>query len=367
MKNRQVELFAVTPPGFEQVCAAELLHLGIEPVAAERGGVSFGGKLREIYLANLWLRSAARVLVRFGDIQARDFPSLFRKAVRLGWGEFIRPGQPLRFRVSSRGSRLQHGKRIAETLEMAARQALGVRDGDVQGPEQLILVRLEDDRCVLSIDSSGDLLHRRGYRESQGAAPLRENLAAAILLLLGWQAPEPLVDPFCGSGTFAVEAALLASGTAPGRNREFAFMQWPGFRHGLWNLLLGEAARSIREVEGPIVFASDLDGDVLEVARANAVRAGVSELIEWRCEDALQVELPARSGVLVANPPYGARLETPETIAHIFRQLDRLFLDDWSSWRKGIITPDPSLFELWRARRRLRFRNGGLPVVLLAD
>ncbi|ORJ62418.1 THUMP domain-containing class I SAM-dependent RNA methyltransferase [Geothermobacter hydrogeniphilus] len=367
MKNRQVDLFAVVPPGFEQVCAAELLALGMADIGPEAGGVSFTGKLRELYLANLWLRSAGRVLVRFAEVQARDFPSLFRKAVRLPWGEFIRPGQRMRFRVSSRGSRLQHGGRIAETLEMAARQALGVRQEEDGGEEQLVLVRLEKDCCFISIDSSGALLHRRGYRVEPGAAPLRENLAAAILATLAWRSSEPMVDPFCGSGTFAIEAALLAANIPPGRQRGFAFMHWPGFRHGLWKLLLDEADRGLRKESHGLILAADRDAGMLTKARANAELAGVAGMIEWQCSEVIDLRLPTQPGVLVANPPYGDRLEQPENVARLYRQLDALCLTEWRDWRKGIIVPDPALLRQWSGRKKIRFRNGGLPVRLWFD
>lgn len=365
MKNRLVELFAVVTPGFEQACADELHSLGVDRIVIEPGGVGFSGKLSELYLANLWLRSASRVLVRFEDLRARDFPSLFRKAVRLPWGEFVRPGQPLRFRVSARESRLLHSGRIAETLEMAARQALGPGQDAADDPEQLVLVRMEQDCCHLSIDSSGELLHRRGYRVEQGQAPLRENLAAAILLTLAWRRDEPLVDPFCGSGTFAIEAALMAANRPPGQNRSFAFMHWPGFRHGLWKLLLAEAERAARACDHATILASDRDSEMLSMARRNARAAGVDEQIEFRPAEAADLALPSPPGVLVANPPYGARLEEEQTVARLYRQMDQLCEREWKPWRKGIISPNPAFFERWRPAQKIRFRNGGLPVRLL--
>lgn len=368
MKNRPVDQFAVVPPGFEAVCARELVALGFEDVIPATGGVGYRGGLRELYLANLWLRSASRVLVRMGEVVARDFPALYQKAGRLPWGEFIRPGQPLQFRVTSHESRLQHKGRIAETLELAARKSFGAQPLNPELPTQLILVRLDQDRIQFSIDSSGALLHRRGYRKEQGSAPLRENLAAAILLYLDWRPEESLVDPFCGSGTFAIEAALIASHRPPGRKRNFAFMHWPGFRQGLWDQLLNEADRACRCEVAPVILGSDLDDGMLAIARANAEAAGVADMMTWQHEDFGRLKLPEKPGLLVANPPYGTRLELEDEsgIAELYGQLAKLCNDSWREWRKGILTPDVRLLEPWgRSLDKLRFRNGGIPVKMV--
>lgn len=365
MKNRQVDQFAVVPPGFEAVCARELVALGCADVTSAVGGVGYRGGLRELYQANLWLRSASRVLVRLGEVSAKDFPALFQKAGRLPWGEFVRPGQPVQFRVTSHESRLQHKGRIAETLELAVRKSFGDQPLNPELPTQLILVRLEQDRIQFSVDSSGELLHRRGYRREQGAAPLRENLAAAILLYLGWQAGQTLVDPFCGSGTFAIEAALIAGRRPPGQARSFAFMHWPGFRQGLWNLLLATAERDYCNAAG-VILASDQDGAMLDKARVNAEMAGVGDSITWQQEDFARLQLPEVPGVLVANPPYGTRLEEEAGSAELYGRLATLCGNDWRDWRKGILTPDLRLLEPWgRPMEKLRFRNGGIPVKLV--
>jgi len=365
VKNRTVEQYAVVPPGLEPVCAAELTALGITDVRQEKGGVGWRGGLRELYLANLWLRSASRVLVRFAELTARDFPTLFRRAARLPWGEFIRPGQQVIFRVSSRRSRLVHGGRIAETLGLAMRRALGDPPDDPERPVQQVVARLYQDRMLLSIDSSGVHLHRRGYRRLQGNAPLRENLAAGMLLLAGWNGETPLVDPFCGAGTLAIEAALIASRIPPGACRAFAFMHWPGFRSGLWQLLLAEAERWRRTPPAPIV-GGDLDGEVLGLARRNAESAGVGDAIIWRQDDFAAIELPKRAGLLAANPPYGERLGDDAEVRRLYRRLGECCRRQWHDWHKAILTPDPSWLGVWgRDRPRLALRNGGLAVWLV--
>ncbi len=188
MDHRRTEkLFAIVSPGLENVCAEELNALGITVEAVTTGGVAFSGRLRDVYLCNLWLRTASRVLVRFADFRSRDFPDLYRRAHLLPWGRFLRTDTSVSFRVSCHGSRLNHTVRIAETLESAINQALGRSTNPVSDYSQQILVRIVDDQVTLSIDSSGELLHRRGYRQSVTVAPLRETLAAGVLMLLGWE------------------------------------------------------------------------------------------------------------------------------------------------------------------------------------
>ena len=238
-KDCEQPLFAITAPGLEALCAGELTALGLanRPVP---GGVEFHGGLREIYLANLWLRTATRVVVRLDSFRCRSFPDLFQRTRRLPWGQFLRTQTRVEVSASSRGSRLFHTDRIADTV----REAIGHDSAVSLAPcTQRLLVRFEDDICQLSVDSSGELLHRRGYRQDAAPAPLRETLAAAMLLLAGWDGRERLLDPLCGSGTLPIEAALLAGRRPPGAQRTFAFMDWPGYRPGLWQALQVEAVR----------------------------------------------------------------------------------------------------------------------------
>ncbi len=367
MKNREVVQYAVVPPGLEPLCARELQALGIEPEVVEPGGVAWRGRLRELYLANLWLRSASRILVRCAELKARDFPSLFRKAVRLPWGEFVRPGQPVAFRISSRRSRLVHRDRIAETLALAAHQALGQPELDPELPPQTFVGRFFQDCLLLSADSSGDHLHRRGYRIRQGEAPLRENLAAGMLLTVGYEGG-PLVDPFCGSGTLAIEAALIAGRRAPGRRRSFAFMHWPGFRDGLWKLLLQEADRAAVAIPEGMIHASDSDPEMVAVACANAIRAGLDGEVVWSCRDALDLEPPAPSGLWIANPPYGERLGEPAAVRSFCRRLGDRLGRVWAGWQRAVLLPDPALLgPVQRTWSRMPLRNGGLKVWLAGE
>lgn len=367
MKKKRSQFFVVAAPGLEKVCEAEALSLGLEEVQSSSGGVVFSGGLRELYLANLHMRTATRVLVRLGDFKATDFPDLFRKALRLPWGSFLRPDTAIEVRATSHRSRLIHTGRIAETVAAAIDRALGRSAGftAVPGFKQMILVRFEDDSCTISCDSSGELLHKRGYRLSTGAAPLRETLAAASLLLLGWDGTVPLCDPLCGSGTIAVEGALLAAKQPPGRHREFAFMHWPGYRQGLWQALTSDADRRVVTSAAPI-FASDSDSCVLAIAEQNAQQAGVNTLIDFHCSDLLSLPVRRGPGLVLCNPPYGIRLERGEDLLALYKDLGEGFKRAFPGWTIAFISPDDKLAMATGLDVSMcaRLLNGGLSVSL---
>jgi putative N6-adenine-specific DNA methylase len=365
--NVKFELFAVTAPGLEAVCARELAALGMADVRPVGGGVEFTGELRDVYLANLWLRTASRVVVRLGGFRSRDFPELFRKASRLPWGRFIRPETRVMLRVASHRSRLQHTGRIAATVGEAIDRALGRPAPPADGPEQLVLVRFEDDACLISVDSSGTLLHRRGYREEAAQAPLRETLAAGLLLLLDWDGSVPLLDPMCGSGTLPIEAALLACNRPPGGQREFAFMTWPRYRPGLWQALLTEAARGGREGDIPIRGA-DRDSVVLAAARRNAERAGVQGKIDFSLGELGQTPAAGGIGLLLCNPPYGQRLGREEDLRPLFRALGEVCRSSLPGWRVAFLSPSGHLARATGLPLRpvAVLSNGGIAVTLWA-
>jgi len=369
MKKRQSQFFVITAPGLEEVCSAEAVALRLEEVVASPGGVAFSGGLRELYTANLHLRTATRILVRLADFKATDFPELFRKVLRLPWGSFLRPDTAIEIRATAHRSRLIHTGRIVETVQAAIERALGRSapgDGDSHaGFKQLILIRFEDDVCTISCDSSGDLLHKRGYRTAAGAAPLRETLAAASLLLLGWDGSIPLCDPLCGSGSIAVEGGLIATHRPPGRHRHFAFMHWPGYRPGLWQALTDDADRRIVVPIAPI-YASDSDRHVLSVARQNAHQAGVREFIDFMCSELQSLPVRPGPGLVLCNPPYGIRLEHGEDLHALFRNLGEGFKRAFPGWTIAFIAPDDHLARATdlEVHTRAHLLNGGLAVAI---
>lgn len=369
MDQRRTENFyVVVSPGLEKTCAAELAALGIAPRQIDKGGIAWTGRLRELYLANLWLRTASRVLLRLAECRSRDFPDLHRKALRLPWGRFIHPDTPVALRVTCHASRLSHTRRVAETLESALNRTIGRTANPVGRDPQLVMARIVDDVVTISIDTSGELLHRRGYRSSVTAAPLRETLAAGILMLLDWQRSEALVDPMCGSGSFPVEAAMLARRQAPGRNRTFAFMAWPGYRAGLWQLLCDEAQRGQLD-DAVQISGYDTDPAAMAAARDNCARSGNAERVYFDRLSLAEQPIHDGRGLVLCNPPYGKRLELAGDQLACYRDIGRQLGRSYPGWRKALLCPDPDLV----AATGLPFRqvaeldNGGLRVGLFAS
>ncbi len=358
MKNTIEPLFIVVPPGLEKLCAAELAQLNIHYDAITTGGISLRGNLDTIYRCNLWLRCASRVLVRLDSFKCRDFPTLFNKASKSTWGRFITAGQTLEIRVSCRGSRLNHTGRIAATISKAAGKHISTAPAqDSQTSRQLVFVRLDDDICTISIDSSGELLHRRGYRHHTSAAPLRENLAAACLAHCNWHGQRPLHDPFCGSGTFAIEAALYAANIAPGLQRQFSFQHWPGFRHGLWDNLRASAISGQTSPQTTI-SAADICTQALAAARINAANAGVAEWITFSQADAFSSTASTANGLLICNPPYGQRLHSSHNTSATIKRIKEQLRHYPGNWHGAALLPGNG------SANTLSFKNGGLAVTL---
>lgn len=363
MGNQPDNFFAVSAPGLETLVAEELSSLGISassPSSLESrtereydtGGVSFTGGLDELYRANLHLRTASRVLVRLGDFYAAGFPELRKKAGRLAWERFLQPGQPVDLHVTCHKSRLYHSGAVAERVLAAITDRLGksvqqgkstARGEEAEGSAgQIVVVRLAHDHCIISIDSSGALLHRRGYRLATAKAPLRETLAAAMLMAAGWDVCAPLIDPFCGSGTIAIEAALLSRGIPPGSNRQFAFMRWPGYRADRWQAHLA-AAQSQSTRQFPVIQASDRDAGAVRIAQENARRAGVEDAIAFTCQAVSAIQPPQEQGWIVTNPPYGVRLSAGKDLRNLYSQIGNMLRARCRGWQVAILCSDAVL------------------------
>ncbi|MEA3545839.1 MAG: class I SAM-dependent RNA methyltransferase [Thermodesulfobacteriota bacterium] len=366
MKQPLNHYFVVTAPGFEHICAQELTDLGIQPFNVIRGGVEFEGGLRELYLANLWLRSASRILVRLGEVAARDFPVLFQRLSRLAWGRFIKPGKSCEIRVVSHRSRLIHTDRIAETCEAAMIKSLGEKNGG-SGSKQKVFLRMSDDRCQVSIDSSGEHLHRRGYRQARVTAPLRETLAAGCLLACDYDGSSPLLDMMTGSGTLVIEAALIALHRAPGKEREFAFMDWPKYRPGLWRHLLTEAKREEKSTIPAPILAVDNNPKAIAAVQKNLEIIGLTDSIQLSCGNMQQLQPRFPDGLMICNPPYGERLGKNASLKALYRDLGRVYGEVFQNWQGSIICPESDLIKMTGISffPLLRFTNGGIKVALL--
>ena len=362
----------MTAPGVESILARELFGMGINPDATATGGVSFNGKIEHIMRANLWSRVANRIIVRLDEFHASTFHELERKAKKIEWARFVASGQTVRFRVTCRKSKLYHSDAVAERLGKAAAAATDAKveaesDEESESESQLFIVRIVNDECTVSVDSSGALLHRRGYRQAVAKAPLRETLAAAMLYGSEWDMSAPLVDPMCGSGTIAIEGAMMARTIAPGIKRSFAFERWPDHDQTEWEAIKDKArSTALPEAPGTIV-ASDRDTGAIAAARENAERAGVAGDINLSVRPISAVEFPENPGWVVSNPPYGLRVGESDTLRNLYAQLGKIMRDRAHGYRLALLSADENL----EAQLRLEFAevfrtsNGGIPVRLV--
>ena len=228
-------------------------------------------------------------------------------------------------------------------------------------PPQLIIVRLSDDKCTISVDSSGELLHKRGYRLAVAKAPLRETLAAALLMASGWDRCAPLLDPFCGSGTIPIEAAMMSQGIPPGLKRNFAFMGWPGYDEAIFNSQKSAVNEQQPEVA---IQASDRDAGAIKIAHENAARAGVEDLIEFKCQAVSSIQPPMGAGWVVTNPPYGLRISEGQDLRNLYAQFGNVLRKHCPGWQVTVLCNDPVLLGQMQLKldTSLGFVNGGISV-----
>jgi putative N6-adenine-specific DNA methylase len=362
--------FAAAAPGTEDLVEVELRGLGLKEVEIIPGGVSFKGDAADLFRVNLYSRVAGRVLVRAARFFAGGFQEFERRIKRVEWGAWLPAGQAVRVRVVAAKTKMNHTGRLEELVLGAIHGQLGEvakagapSSGKGQLPPLEVYLRVRREKVTVSIDTSGEHLHRRGYRTFAGEAPLRENLAAACLMSLGYDGTAPLVDPCCGSGTFAVEAALIATGTAPGLFRGFAFERLPLFDAGAWDALRREALkRSSKGGHAPI-YGSDIDPEAVALAARAAKEAGVGESVQLSVAPMEELVLPGmdQPGVLVANPPYGLRLKGE---ARAYRALHDMLKGSFAGWRWGVIVclkKEAAHFALQGDESR-RFIGAGLPL-----
>jgi putative N6-adenine-specific DNA methylase len=351
---------AVCAPGLEQVCADEVTGLGCRPRPAGPGTVEFDATTRQLYAANVWLRTATRVVVRLATFRATDFARLQDAAAEIDWGTWIGSGMAPRFRVTSRESRLYHTDAIAQRLHQV------VGPPSLGEPEQLFVVRIDRNTVIISADASGEALHHRPWRTDLGDAPLRPTMAAALLLLARWDPDGGLIDPFCGSGTLPIEAALLATGRPPGGERSFAFHTWPRFETGTWASVAGEiaSAERARPVSAGPLIGADRDAAMVARARANAERAGVDDLVELETRVVSHLRARPGPGLVATNPPYGKRMGEG-SLDNLYRRFGAVLRERLPRWDAAAVAADRKL--VMTADRRFaplapRFRHGGVPV-----
>ena len=334
----QFEIFLAAAPGHETPLAEEARERNFGKVRVVPGGVSLRGGWREVWRANLQLRGAGRVLARIATFRAAHLSELERRARAVAWSAVLRPGVPFRVEATSSRSRIYHSGAAAEWVERAVSAALGAAAS--AGAEVIIKVRIEDDTVTLAVDTSGEPLHKRGFKAEVAKAPLRETLAAMVLRQCGWCGNEPLLDPMCGSGTLPIEAAEIAAGLMPGRARHFAFEKLATFDADAFERLKQVRAPAIPGVR---IYGNDRDPGAIRMSRANAERAGVAQFMALEERDIAEILPPAGPpGLVVVNPPYGARIGEARHLAPLYRTLGTS-LRRFTGWRVGLLTSERSL------------------------
>ena len=336
----RIELIAPCHFGLEAVLKREILDLGYEISSVEDGRVTFQGDAEAVCRANIFLRTAERVLLKVGSFQAVSFEELFEKTKALPWEAYIpKDGKFWVTKASSVKSRLFSPSDIQSVMKKAMVRRLQehyhMEWFPEDGPEYPVRVFLKKDQVTVGSDTSGASLHKRGYREVSGKAPITETLAAALIMLTPWRGDRILVDPFCGSGTFPIEAAMMAANIAPGMNRSFTAEKWTNLiPKKLWYDTVDEASDLIREPEETDIQGYDADEDVIRIARRNAAEAGVEHMIHFQRRDVRDLSHPKKYGFIITNPPYGERLEDKKDLPELYRAFGESFrrLETWSAY-----------------------------------
>jgi putative N6-adenine-specific DNA methylase len=364
----EITLIATATFGLEKVVKNEVIALGFENIKVSEGKVEFEATLGDIPRANLWLRSADRVLLKMGEFAAFTFDELFEKTKALPWenlitkdGKFDVNGKAVKSTLGSiRACQSIVKKAVVERLK----EKYNKEWFEETGPEFTIQISMLKDVAVLTIDTSGAGLHKRGYREAGGEAPLKETLAAALVLLSFWDADRILIDPMCGSGTILIEAAMIARHIAPGLQRGFASEKWPAIDEDYWS----ESRLAARDVIIPVhklqLFGYDIDAKSIEVCKSNATIAGVEDVILFERKDIRDLWIDKQYGIVISNPPYGVRMSDFKDINEIYIAINKAFRKKWG-WSLYILTADelfPSYFKRARPDRVRKLYNGNIKV-----
>ena len=361
------EFFATCPRGLETVLADELGALKAQGLNTVGGGVLFSGDFSLCYRVNLESRIASRVLWRITDRPYRDEQDIYRISFAPRWTDWFEPTRTIRVDVSAVKSpltslqfiTLKIKDAVCDKVRLLSRRRPNV---DTHAPDIPIQAHLTDRDCTLYLDTTGEPLFKRGLRRSTGAAPLRENVAAGILRLAGWEPGIPLLDPMCGSATILVEAALLAFDIAPGLGRQFAFEKLTNFDARRWRELRQKTAARQKPKKLLAIYGSDIDPAALKAARANLAAAGVVDCVTLECANVLDITPPAREGIIVTNPPYGVRLGEQQRLAEFYPRLGDRLKKQFTGWRVYLLSADMRLAKLIHlaASKRVPLFNGAL-------
>ena len=372
-------IYLVVPPGLEKVAIQEVNQLFPDLKATSLGDVvgdaglenlEFECDLQTLYKLNLQLRVPNRILVRFAEFHTTSFQDLFSKSVKLPWKQYLKKDVKIAIRTTCHKSKLYHSGAVTQRIHQSIEANLGKKiplikseSEEIKGNHQLIIVRLLHDKLTISIDSSGNPLYMRGYRELVSKAPIRENLAAGMLIASGWTPDQPLFDPFCGSGTIPIEAALMACNRPPGLFRDFGFENWPGFHQTEWQELRKEHKENSIDISAQI-FGSDRDHGTIEIAKKNAEKAAVKNLIHWQQLSISGIKGNNKPGWIITNPPYGIRISSSQDIRNLYSQLGNKVRQDFQGWNILFLSNNFHLATQTKLKIKslLSFSNGGVNV-----
>ena len=375
---RPAEFFAATTPGLETLCQRELKALSLNPSSETpgTGGVTFTGPIQDCYKANLCLRTANRILMRIHVFKASNFPTLKRHLVDFPWELYLQVGSQPLFQITAHRSRLHHSGAIADRFQNSisrrwAKMGIETDSESDENQSQILFVRVKNDAFTVSLDSSGENLYRRGLKKDITAAPLRETIASALLILAQYKPPEPLIDPMSGAGSFSLEAAMQIHNIPPGWFRDFAFYRWPVFKitDKRWNHIRKHMQKEIIEKAPATIYATDVDPAACETLARNSKAAGLSQTIQIANRDFFEFIPDKRNrtpGLIVINAPFGRRIGS-------FEQSDRLFLNlfnrlktMWQGWKVGLVIPRRNLLKKVPFYNvPLSIRHGGLQLYLV--
>ena len=366
---------ATTQFGLEEILAEELHQLGATIEKVGQRAVEFVGDLQLCYEANLWCRTAVRILRPFAGFYARDEKALYREVSRIDWQEYIQLGQTFAITAVVNKSTFEHSLFVAQLTKDAIVDQFRARTGsrpsvDVKNPDVRLHLHMLENEVVLSLDSSGESLHKRGYRQQTNVAPLNEALAAGMLLLAGWDGKKTLVDPMCGSGTLLTEAALLAQRIAPGLYHEgrFAFENWPDFDKALWESVRLDAEQARLDEPQALLYGSDLSPEYVELARRNAEAAGLEDFIRLAVRDVKDATAPkGEPGIVIMNPPYGERIGEEAEMDALYKTIGDTLKTNFQGYDAYIFTGNLEAAKRvgLKTSRRIPLYNGPIDCRLL--
>lgn len=359
------KLIATCAAGIESIVGNELKHLGYK-VNVENGRVRFDGDVADIAKTNLWLRTADRIKIVVGEFTAKTFEELFQGVESLNWEEFL----PLDAEFPVAGKSQKSTLHNVPSVQAITKKAIVTKMSTVYhrrtklpetGALYPIEVAINKDKVLITLDTTGSSLFKRGYRMNKGGAPLKENMAAALVLLARWYPEMPFVDPVCGSGTIPIEAALIGCNIAPGLKRNFAFENWDWVDKDIIKQAREQAQAAIKKDIDLDISGYDIDGSMIEIAKENAVQAGVQDIVNFKQMAVKDFKTDKINGVIVANPPYGERLSDKEHVHQLYQQMGKLY-QPLTSWSKYILTSDLQFEQFYgtKATKRRKLYNGSL-------